>query len=178
MDIKTFSRRIDSEGKIAIPDEFRKALNIIEGTKLDLNLIDDSQLLISKSKDMDSIADYLTPIANVLFETIEHDCMITDLDHVLASNKKKYISKSLTPTAQDLICSKEITIKKSNNESDIIEILVDANKEYNCELIVPIVSLNSVFGSIIVLSEQDDTNFEDSIKPTLAFSKYISNKIF
>ena len=177
MDTKTFSRRIDSNGKLTIPDEFKKALNIIEGTKLDLTVIDDSQILVTKSKDIEMLSDYLTPIASVISETIEHDCLITNLDTVIASNKKKYMSKTLTSTAQDLIQTKEITIKKSTEESHIVEIIEDFGNIYNCELIVPIISNENAVGSIIILSEKDDAIFEDSIKATLSFSKYIANKI-
>ena len=176
MDIKTITRRIDENGSISIPEEFRHVLNLNTNAKLDITLALDN-LIITKSKDLEQLSELLIPIANILADTIEHDTIITDLDIVLAANKKKYINKALTPAVLDLIATKEVNIKCSNNDSEMVCILADNEDDNVCQLIVPIVNDDKAVGSIIVLSKNDDPNFTEAIKPAIAFSKYIANKM-
>ena len=177
MESKGIVRRVDELGRIVLPREMRKMLNVRVGSKLEIGVVDGNKFLLTKYSDMVSLKEYSGAVATAISVSIEHDVLISDMEKVLSSNKKKYINKDLTDEVQELIYKKEIVIKKQDDGSEMLEFFVRGGKDYSCELIVPIIKDGDAIGSIIILAMENKCFDDSSVKICKAFSKYLSDQI-
>ena len=177
MESKGIVRRVDELGRIVLPREMRKSLNIRVGSKLEIGIVDGNKFLLSKYSDMVSLKEYSDAVASAISVGIEHDVLISDMEKILSSSKKKYINKDITEEIQELIYKKEIVIKKKADGSEMLEFFSGTGNDYSCELIVPIVKDGDAIGSIIILAMENKCFDDSSVKICKAFSKYLSDQI-
>ncbi len=177
MESKGIVRRVDELGRIVLPREMRKSLNVRVGTKLEIGIVDGNKFLLSKYSDMASLKEYSDAVANAISVSIEHDVLISDMETILSSNRKKHINKKLNEDVQELIYRKEIVIKKQDDGSEMLEFFPNTPNEYTCQLIVPIVKDGDAIGAIIILASENKCFDDASVKICKAFSKYLSDQI-
>ncbi len=177
MECKGIVRRVDELGRIVLPREMRKSLNIREGTKLEIGIVDGNKFLLTKYSDMVSLKEYSDAVASAISVSIEHDVLISDMEKVLSSSKKKYINKELTEDVQELIYKREIVILKQDDGSTMLEFFPNTSNEYCCQLIVPIVKDGDAIGSVIILACENKCFDDSSVKVCKAFAKYLSDQI-
>ena len=177
MEGKGIIRRVDELGRIVLPREMRKMLNVRVGSKLEIGIVDGNKFLLSKYSDMVSLKEYSDAVASAISVSIEHDVLISDMEKVLSSSKKKYVNKDLTEEVQELIYKKDIVVKKQEDGSEMLEFFPNTANEYCCQLIVPIVKDGDAIGSIIILACENKCFDESSVKICKAFAKYLSDQI-
>ena len=152
-------------------------LNIRVGSKLEIGIVDNTKILLTKYSDMVSLKEYSEAVATAIGVSIEHDVLVSDMEKVLASSKRKYINKDLSEEVQELIYNKEIVIKKQDDGSEMLEFFTGTANEFCCQLIVPIVKDGDAQGSIIVLATENKCFDDSSVKICKAFAKYLSDQI-
>lgn len=177
MECRGIVRRVDELGRIVLPREMRKSMNIRIGSKLEIGIVDGNKLLLSKYSEMSTLKEYSDAVANAITVTVEHDVLITNLEEILSSNKKKYLNKQLSEPVQELIYEKEIVIKKQDDGSEMLEFFQNTQNEYCCQLIVPIIKDGDAIGSIIVLATENKCFDDSTIKICKSFANYLSNQI-
>ena len=177
MEGKGIVRRVDELGRIVLPREMRKMLNIRVGSKLEIGIVDSSKILLTKYSDIVSLKEYSEAVASAISVSIEHDVLISDMEKVIASSKKKYVSKDLSEEVQELIYKKEIVIKKQEDGSEMLNFFTGTPNEFCCQLIVPITKDGDALGSIIILASENKCFDDSSVKICKAFSKYLSDQI-
>lgn len=177
MECKGIVRRVDELGRIVLPREMRKSLNVREGTKLEIGIVDGNKFLLSKYSDMVSLKEFSDAVASAISVSIEHDVLISDMEKVLSSSKKKYINKDLSEEVQELIYKRDIVIKKQDDGSEMLAFFPNTPNEYSCQLIVPIVKDGDAIGAIIILAVENKCFDDSSVKICKAFSKYLSDQI-
>ena len=177
MEGKGIIRRVDELGRIVLPREMRKMLNVRVGSKLEIGIVDSNKFLLTKYSDMVSLKEYSDAVASAIGVSIEHDVLISDMENILSASKKKYINKQLTEEVQELIYKKEIVIKKQDDGSVMLEFFAGIANEFCCQLIVPIVKDGDAIGSIIILATENKCFDDSSVKICKAFSKYLSDQI-
>ena len=99
------------------------------------------------------------------------------MEKVIASSKKKYVSKDLSEEVQELIYKKEIVIKKQEDGSEMLNFFTGTPNEFCCQLIVPITKDGDALGSIIILASENKCFDDSSVKICKAFAKYLSDQI-
>lgn len=177
MEGKGIIRRVDELGRIVLPREMRKMLNVRVGSKLEIGIVDGNKFLLTKYSDMETLKEYSDAVASAITVSIEHDVLITDMEKVLSSSKKKYIGKILSEAVQELIYNKEIVIKKQDDGSEMLDFFPNTPNEFSCQLIVPIVKDGDSIGAIIILCCENKCFDDSSIKICKAFAKYLSDQI-
>lgn len=177
MEGKGIVRRVDELGRIVLPREMRKMLNIRVGSKLEIGIVDSSKILLTKYSDIVSLKEYSEAVASAISVSIEHDVLISDMEKVIASSKKKYINKDLSEEVQELIYQKEIVIKKQEDGSEMLNFFTGTPNEFCCQLIVPIIKDGDALGSIIILASENKCFDDSSVKICKAFAKYLSDQI-
>ena len=177
MECKGIVRRVDELGRIVLPREMRKSLNIRVGSKLEIGVVDANKLLLSKYSDIASLKEYSDAVANAISVSVEHDILISDMEKILSSSKKKHLNKELTEDVQELIYKKEIVVKKQEEGSEMLNFFVNQQNEYSCQLIVPIIKDGDAIGSIIILASENKCFDDSSVKICKAFAKYLSDQI-
>lgn len=177
MECKGIVRRVDELGRIVLPREMRKSLNIRVGSKLEIGFVDGNKLLLTKYSEMSTLREYSEAVTTAISVSIEHDVLITDMETVLSTNKKKYLNRALSEEVQELIYKKEIVIKKQDDGSEMLQFFPNTENEFCCQLIVPIVKDGDAIGSIIILASENKCFDDSSVKICKAFAKYMSSQI-
>lgn len=177
MEGKGIVRRVDELGRIVLPREMRKMLNIRVGNKLEISIVDCNKFLLSKYSDIVSLKEYGDAVASAIGVSVEHDVLISDMERIVSSNRKKYANKELTEEVQELIYNKEIVIKKQDNGSEMIDFFVGTANEFCCQLIVPIVKDGDAIGSIIILVSENKCFDDSAVKICKAFAKYLADQL-
>ena len=115
-------RRIDELGRIVIPKEIRKNLRINNNVSLEL-FIEDDKIILKKYSILKSIKDIAQSLSDVLYSSLNHNIIITDLFNVLAvsGSNKKYLNKDISNSIEDSIRRREKIFE--NYEKDSTRIL-------------------------------------------------------
>ena len=95
MEGKGIIRRVDELGRIVLPREMRKMLNVRVGSKLEIGIVDGNKFLLSKYSDMVSLKEFSDAVASSISVSIEHDVLISDMENILSSNKKKIHTQTI-----------------------------------------------------------------------------------
>lgn len=164
---------IDEMGRVEIPREFRKMLDLKEGARIELG-IENGKVIISKYLPMETLAEWSEAIIKSICSVVDHDVILTDDKKVISSSKKKYLGKGLTNDCQEYIYKREIVIKKKEENSNMIDVFANFEQSYSCELIVPIIKDNDILGAIMVLAEENKCFDDDTMKVCKAFASFLS----
>lgn len=122
-------RRVDDLGRVVIPKELRKALQIREGDPLELSITPDG-ILLKKYQPIKTILDEAKEIADAIHETIGVLTLIMDNDNVIAvsgGRKAEYLNKPYEEILTKLKYSymKQIFV----NGDSVGYIIIDCEKE-------------------------------------------------
>ncbi len=110
-------KRIDELGRIVIPKDIRKRLSIKTNDSLEVS-IENNNIIISKSKSINNLDDFIIKILNILCKNFNYKLGATNRERVIFNN-----------------IDKEIDLKKifanENEEKDFITIpiIIDSNIE-------------------------------------------------
>ena len=167
-------RRVDELGRIVLPREMRKMLDIREGTRLQIGIVEGDKFLLSKYMPMNSMRDYAPTAISAIQCVVEHDVIICDLERVICTNKKKYADKQLHVEAQDVLYKRDIVVKKSQDDSKMLQVFKEINVDPICELFVPIVKYNDVLGGIIIIAMEDKCFDEGTIKVAKSYANFLA----
>lgn len=144
-------RKVDELGRIVIPVEIRKSLNIKEGDNLEFNINDNGIFLSKKSLIKQNIS-ILSDIEKSLSFIVDGEYIITDREKVLFSSNKSLIDCSLKDNVINLLNSQE--------EYHVVKDLVD-NK---CAYVFPYFHENVNAGFIIIYDINDVSKYVKLVK--------------
>lgn len=157
-------RKIDNLGRVVIPKELRKNLNIDEGTNLEIFVDRKGTVILKKYSplaEIEQLGDYV----KTLSETTECDAMIVDTERVIASsidNLKHKLGKGVLDALEQ---RKSIKIEEAQGDE------ICTGCEHDCSIksavISPIIRHGDIFGAV-VLSSCDKTlgDYEQTIART------------
>lgn len=171
---KGIVRRVDELGRIVLPREMRKMLDIKEGTRLQIGIVEGDKFLLSKYMPMNNMKDYAPTAINAMQCVIEHDIIICDLEQVVCANKKKYLDKNIHDEIKDVLYKRDVVVRKSQDDSKMLQVVKELNINAICQLFVPIVKDSDVLGGIIVIAMEDKCFDESTIKVVKSYSKFLS----
>ena len=161
-------RRIDELGRIVIPKEIRKNLNIREGENLEI-VVNDNNITLIKHSPLVNIDNVVKKIVDNLNDVISDTIFVTDREKIIATNKSEYLNISIS-SFLSYIDNRETYISK---ELEFFEIATEKIRGYFT--IVPIISFSDCLGLIIIVNDLGIRK-ENQLLAKLV-SKIISNKI-
>lgn len=151
-------RRIDDLGRVVIPKEIRRSLNIREGDPLEV-YVNNGTVIYKKHSPLQTINDIAETFATILGANINKPVVITDTDYIVAASisKREYLEKPISSEAQTIIYNRHPYY--FSNKDNIVKILSDKRK--GILILHPILSNYEVIGSIVVLKDSVDTKPTD-----------------
>ena len=155
-------RRIDDLGRVVIPKEIRKTLRIKEGDPLEIFTEKDGGIILRKYSPIGELTEFATGYAETLSKTTGHIAFITDKDTVIAVSgisKKDYLEQNVSDELEQLMEDKEVYTSKEN--SDIAMPITQGDKEYNSQVVYPIISNGDTIGTVILLSKQSNIKMNE-----------------
>lgn len=160
-------RKIDNLGRVVIPKELRRNLNIDEGTNLEIFVDRKGTVILKKYSPLAEI-DQLEDYVKTLSETTECDAMIADTERVIASSLDNLNHKIGKGTMDAIEQRKSILIQEAKAE-EICKGCEQDNCNIQSAVITPIIRHGDIFGAVI-LSSCDKTlgDYEKTIAKTAA----------
>ena len=147
-------RKIDELGRIVLPKEIRKTLNINTGDDFQIS-INDKQIILEKFSILESFESQLIRIINCFIREDEYKILITIKDKIINYNND-YISKVIS----NIIQSRKIYI---NNKID--KNIINTNLTIEGKMVIlPIVIESDLLGSIIIIGNDNIKNMETTSK--------------
>lgn len=107
-------RRVDELGRIVIPVELRKYLNIKEGEYLEFSIKDES-IILNKKSIIKQNSNIFNSIEKSMSGIIDGDYIITDREKVLYSSDKSLIDKKLENDLLNYLTLKEEYVLSNDN---------------------------------------------------------------
>lgn len=152
-------RKIDELGRIVLPKELRKTLNINSGDDFQI-AIDNNKIVLEKFSKLESYEDTILNIINC-FSCVNNLSVYITMQDTIINNKEK-----ISDVIYNLIKSRKIFINERIERNILNNNLIVEGKM----IILPIVIDSDLLGSIIVIGN-------DYIKILESYSKIIYNLI-
>ncbi len=161
-------RRIDELGRIVIPKEIRKNLNIREGENLEI-VIDNKNIILTKHSPFINIENIIKKLGENLSEIITDTILITDREKIITSNIDYYLNKNIS-SFENFMDNRE-----SYNSKELDMFKIDNDELTGYFTIAPIISFSDCFGLVVIVSKSSFKKENELLVKLVA--KIISNKI-
>ncbi len=156
-------RRIDSLGRIVIPKEIRRTMQIREGDSLEIYVEAAGDIILKKYSTIDELGKYAESYSNLLFKMVNAPVIILDRERVVAFShntlKTDIVGKSVS-VEYDRLMQKRKTYT-ANKDSVLYPIQGASYKALVC---VPIISYGDLIGSVVLVDENVEPPTETQIK--------------
>ena len=169
-------RRIDELGRIVIPKEIRKNLNIKEDDNIEI-FIDNENIILKKFSSLKNIDVIAQRFTDSLYSLLKCNVLITDKDIVIASSgkyKKDYIKRSISEKFILLLDRRSGFYEKAIDNIEIVKGYI-LKASYIME---PIIANGDILGSVIIFkSDESIGDFEKKLGQVVSsfFSKYLED---
>lgn len=152
-------RKIDDLGRIVLPKELRKHLNIKSGDDFEIN-IESNKIVLEKYSRLETFEEYINKIIICFLSVLNYKIFIT-INDMIIDNKNK-----INDNISKIIQERKLYMKDTRERIEI-------SKNYFLEgkiVILPIVIDSDLLGSIIIVGN-------DNINNMINISKIILNLI-
>ncbi|MBE5935777.1 MAG: AbrB/MazE/SpoVT family DNA-binding domain-containing protein [Lachnospiraceae bacterium] len=149
-------RRIDDLGRVVIPKEIRRRLNIREGDPLEIFTLGEGEVRIKKYSPMGEMEFFAKQYAGALVGELGGIVCITDMDEIIAvegGNLKNLIGKSISHELEKVALERKI-VRANIKDRNFIKI-VDEELEIKNEILCPIISSGDVVGTVLFMNNKD-----------------------
>lgn len=89
-------RKVDELGRVVIPKEMRRILNIKTGSSIEMIINDDNEVVLKKFSEMNNIVGYAQTVADILFQEFSIPCLVCDEEKVVCVRgvlKREFLHK-------------------------------------------------------------------------------------
>ena len=145
-------RKIDELGRIVIPKELRKSLNVKNGDDLEIKVVD-NKIMLEKYYRLKSLNDIFNNYCQMLNRFLSSNYIITDKENIILASKELIQLKGLKLNKRiiELIDSRKPLLDNSLPILKIGEDIEVNNNYYFCPIIID----TDIIGSIILFNNKD-----------------------
>ncbi|MDI3270052.1 MAG: stage V sporulation T C-terminal domain-containing protein [Bacillota bacterium] len=149
-------RRIDDLGRIVIPIEIRRDMNIRDGDPLEIYVAASGEVILKKYSAIADMKEFVQGMAQSLHDTTGHLALITDRDEVVAavgSQERTWEGKAVGEVVLGAMENRETLLftPKDHHEGSLLG--DQPSCPFPSEVIVPIVIGGDPVGAVILASE-------------------------
>ena len=171
-------RRIDDLGRVVIPKEIRRTMQIKEGDPLEIYVDGEGEVVLKKYSSVTALADLTTEYAEALNRAVRCPVLITDRDEIIAVSgapKGEYLRRRLGSIVEKVMDDRRtLTVNRIQDEVDKNFLaLVDGPEENDiCGFcIAPIIPAGDAAGTVIICTKERQRNIgtlEEKLAETAA----------
>jgi len=158
-------RKVDELGRVVIPKEMRRILNIKTGNSIEMLIDDNNQVVLKKFSELENVSSIIESLAKAVYDFYSIPCFVCDDEKVLTVcglSKKEFLFK-------------KVKIKLSNikGEANLDEILDDVKENKTC-FIFSVLADGFDSGKLVLLKNLNKEQF-NSIEILVKFVSSILN---
>lgn len=145
-------RRIDDLGRVVIPKEIRKNLNIKENDSLEI-FIEGENIILKKYSNLSKVEKLFNKYINILSEITNNSVVITDREKVLATskNEEKLVGKEISSYIDNILESRNKILSNDNRGLEITKGNILEGNYY----ILPMIVNGDIYGLLIIISNSE-----------------------
>lgn len=165
-------RRIDDLGRVVIPKEIRKSMNLREGAEVEI-FTSDEKLIMQKYSHIQVLSDIAEDAAVILRSVIGFDTFVVDNEKVIVAESvyRDMAGEKLSlKLISELEKRKSMVVKNPN-----FGITAFDDRTYNYLAISPIVTNGDLVGAVVCFSKNSIE--ESDLKSIDIVTKYIAKKL-
>ncbi len=150
-------RRIDDLGRVVIPKEIRRTLKIREGDPLEIYTNSSGEVIFKKYSPIGELGDFAAGYAETLSKTAGKPVCITDKDNIVAvygAPKKELFEKRVSRELEQIISDR---INFVHHPGDDRPEIADGIEKYRAGVIMPIISEGDSIGSVVLISDTENS---------------------
>jgi AbrB family transcriptional regulator, stage V sporulation protein T len=150
-------RKIDDLGRVVIPKDIRKYLNIGVGDPIEIYINKSGQIVLKRYSPFSDFLKLSEKFTETLYKTTGYNCCITDKEKITAVSgnlSKDYLNSNISKHILNVMDNKKIWSTKNNGTNEILEKDKNINK-YTSQIIAPIILDSNVVGTVILFSFED-----------------------
>lgn len=170
-------RRIDNLGRIVIPKEIRRTMNIREGDPLEIFVEINGEIIFKKYSTIGELGSFAKQYAGILSQVAAAPVIVCDREKVVASSsdlQDNVVGKAVSKEFDKIIQQRKTYIAKQDSVLYPIQ-----GVDLKALVCVPIISAGDLIGSILIADGKDVVMSETQIKLAqliaLIFDRQISN---
>ena len=149
-----YKRKIDELGRIVVPKEIRKNLNIRNGEDVQI-YVEDDKIILKKYQKMGSIKENAQKYLDMFGKFISSDILVTDREKIISSSLESYLNKGIDSKVISLINDRRQDVGRG--------IKLDNSSVDKYYLVVPIIVDADAIGALILLSDKDINDLDKVI---------------
>ena len=91
-------RKIDELGRVVLPKEMRRILNIKTGSSVEMEIDENNKIVLSKFSEVENVLSMANCLGEIVYEKLNLKCLICDDDKVLCvcgESKKEFLHKKV-----------------------------------------------------------------------------------
>lgn len=150
--MKGIVRKLDELGRIVIPKEMRRILNIAVGSSIEMVIDENNEVVLKKFSEVENILPFAQKLADAVNGALFLPALVCDEEKVVACsgvNKKDFLNKKL------LLKKGEIAKKNLEGKHCQAESLIhNTQKKFENSAVFAILADGFECGCLIVLSEK------------------------
>lgn len=148
-------RKVDELGRIVIPKEIRKILDIKTGSSLEININENKELILKKFSEIKNISNIENLFLDSFFNLFQIPILLCNEEKVIycvGVNKKEFLEKEMIDEIKNL----------NSRESKLFngDIIKEQKTKYNDSLIISIFVDGYACGKLIVFKKEEGVAFD------------------
>lgn len=135
-------RKVDELGRVVIPKEMRRVLNIKTGSSVEMFINDFNQVVLKKFSEISNVLLFAENLADVIFDNFKLPCLVADEEKILICkgvSKKEYVNKNLNFEVQNkqgyFILNKQNFLQDSKNNFEYVYVFNVLCEGFECGFI-------------------------------------------
>jgi AbrB family transcriptional regulator, stage V sporulation protein T len=158
-------RRIDDLGRIVIPIEIRRDMNIRDGDPLEIFVDKNGEVILKKYSAIAELGPFAQGIVNSLHETTQHLALLSDRDEVVAvagGAERQYLGRRIGQPvlrAMDNRETKMFTARSHVHPGPTLEDLGSGPCPFRSEVIAPVVVGGDPVGAVLLCTTEENVSF-------------------
>lgn len=170
-------RRIDDLGRVVIPKEIRRVLRLAEGEPLEIYTSNNGEVVLKKYSHLGEFKENAVDYVDCLHKIIKCPVLICDKDTIIAAAgipKKEIVDRRISPTIDSLMNQrKSYTLEQGINHQLVFPV---ENIDRHALICVPIVAQSDVCGCIILLSDDDVKQVDETAQVLIKYTISLMSK--
>lgn len=153
-------RRIDDLGRIVIPIEIRRSMNIRDGDPLEIFVDKDGEVILKKYSAIADLGEFAHELALSLHEATQRVALVTDRDRIVAvagGPEREYANRAIGPVVMRAMAERRSLLFQPGDHKHEGPLLGDAEEcPFAAEIIAPIIVSGDPMGAIIICTRKPD----------------------
>ncbi len=133
-------RKVDELGRVVIPKEMRRVLNIKTGSSIEIFINDSGEITLKKFSELNNISSFAESFLDIIYQNYNLPCLMCDDEKVILCkgvSKKDYIDKLINIKSREDVYFTEKKIIENQDDTYLYSYIFKIKSEgFDCGFLI------------------------------------------